>query len=151
MPGVLGGATGVPLFALSLTTALGLGLGIGYGLLIVSRLREEIAEGDGPRHAAMRTVRTAGRTIVFSALTICAVPATLLVFPPKSPGPSRSESGATALAYRCSPVRAEVGNSARAGEQPRCNAACAGAPDRLPGGLPLGWVGVTVPGRWPVG
>ncbi|WUJ19853.1 MMPL family transporter [Streptomyces sp. NBC_00390] len=85
VPGVLGGATGVPLFALSLTTALGLGLGIGYGLLIVSRLREEIAEGDGPRHAAMRTVRTAGRTIVFSALTICAVPATLLVFPPKSP------------------------------------------------------------------
>jgi hypothetical protein len=24
-------------------------------------------------------------------------------------------------------------------------------PDRLPGGFPLGWPGVTVPGRWPAG
>ncbi|MEU0397033.1 MMPL family transporter [Streptomyces sp. NPDC006208] len=83
MPGVLGGVTGVPVFALNLTTALGLGWG--WGWVSATGRREEIAEGDGPRHAAMRTVRTAGRTIVFSAATVCAVPATLLVLPPHFP------------------------------------------------------------------
>jgi RND superfamily putative drug exporter len=79
---VLGNVTDVSVFALNLTTALGLGLGIGYGLLIVSRFREEIAGGHSPRAAAARTVRTAGHTILFSAATVGAALATLLVFPP---------------------------------------------------------------------
>ncbi|MGW0392080.1 MMPL family transporter [Streptomyces sp. NPDC003042] len=79
---VLGSVTDVSVFALNLTTALGLGLGIDYGLLIVSRFREELADGHSPRDAAMRTVRTAGHTIVFSAGTVSAALATLLVFPP---------------------------------------------------------------------
>ncbi|MFF3672609.1 MMPL family transporter [Streptomyces sp. NPDC002120] len=79
---VLGSVTDVSVFALNLTTALGLGLGIDYGLLIVSRFREELAHGYRPRNAAIRTVRTAGHTIVFSAATVSAALATLLVFPP---------------------------------------------------------------------
>ncbi|MEU9164528.1 MMPL family transporter [Streptomyces sp. NPDC048424] len=79
---VLGSVTDVSVFALNLTTALGLGLGIDYGLLIVSRFREELADGYRPRNAAIRTVRTAGHTIVFSAATVSAALATLLVFPP---------------------------------------------------------------------
>lgn len=79
---VLGAVTDVSVFALNLTTALGLGLGIDYGLLIVSRFREELAGGYRPRNAAVRTVRTAGHTIGFSAATVCAALATLLVFPP---------------------------------------------------------------------
>lgn len=79
---VLGSVTDVSVFALNLTTALGLGLGIDYGLLIVSRFREELAAGYHPRTAAIRTVRTAGHTIVFSAATVSAALATLLVFPP---------------------------------------------------------------------
>ncbi|MET9960722.1 MMPL family transporter [Streptomyces sp. NPDC006326] len=79
---VLGSVTDVSVFALNLTTALGLGLGIDYGLLIVSRFREELARGLAPREAAMQTVRTAGHTIVFSAATVSAALATLLVFPP---------------------------------------------------------------------
>lgn len=79
---VLGSVTDVSVFALNLTTALGLGLGIDYGLLIVSRFREELAHGYRPRNAAIRTVRTAGHTIGFSAATVCAALATLLVFPP---------------------------------------------------------------------
>ncbi len=78
----LGAVTDVSVFALNLTTALGLGLGIDYGLLIVSRFREELAAGHGPRSAALRTVRTAGHTIAFSAATVSAALATLLVFPP---------------------------------------------------------------------
>lgn len=79
---VLGSVTDVSVFALNLTTALGLGLGIDYGLLIVSRFREELAAGYLPRTAAIRTVRTAGHTIAFSAATVSAALATLLVFPP---------------------------------------------------------------------
>ncbi|MFG2994153.1 MMPL family transporter [Streptomyces sp. NPDC048257] len=79
---VLGSVTDVSVFALNLTTALGLGLGIDYGLLIVSRFREELAAGFLPRTAAVRTVRTAGHTIAFSAATVSAALATLLVFPP---------------------------------------------------------------------
>ncbi|BAC67808.1 putative integral membrane protein [Streptomyces avermitilis MA-4680 = NBRC 14893] len=79
---VLGRVTDVSVFALNLTTVLGLGLGIDYGLLIVSRFREEITGGHSARDAALRTVRTEGHTIVFSAATVCAALATLLVFPP---------------------------------------------------------------------
>ncbi|MEV7547217.1 MMPL family transporter [Streptomyces sp. NPDC089915] len=79
---LLGGVTDVSVFALNLTTALGLGLGIDYGLLVVSRFREELAAGHAPREAAVRTVRTAGHTIGFSAATVAAALATLLVFPP---------------------------------------------------------------------
>lgn len=78
----LGAVTDVSVFALNLTTALGLGLGIDYGLLIVSRFREELADGYRPRNAAIRSMRTAGHTILFSAATVSAALATLLVFPP---------------------------------------------------------------------
>ncbi|HXS32510.1 MAG TPA: MMPL family transporter [Solirubrobacterales bacterium] len=71
----------ISIFALNLTTALGLGLSIDYSLFIVSRYREEIAK-DGPGLAAMRRVlATAGRTVFFSALTVSAALASLLVFP----------------------------------------------------------------------
>ncbi|CAL9598157.1 MMPL family transporter [Streptomyces sp. enrichment culture] len=79
---LLGGLTDVSVFALNLTTALGLGLGIDYGLLVVSRFREELGAGHEPREAARRTVLTAGHTIFFSAATVCAALAPLLVFPP---------------------------------------------------------------------
>lgn len=68
-------------FALNLVTGLGLGLAIDYSLFIVSRWREESARhGHGPE-ALAATMRTAGRTVVFSALTVAASMACLLVFP----------------------------------------------------------------------
>jgi RND superfamily putative drug exporter len=69
------------IFALNLVTGLGLGLAIDYSLFMVSRYREEIAVlGAGPE-ALTRTVRTAGRTVLFSSLTVAAAMASLLVFP----------------------------------------------------------------------
>ena len=69
------------IFALNLVTGLGLGLAIDYSLFIVSRYREEIAvHGAGPE-ALRRTVRSAGRTVLFSSLTVAAALASLLVFP----------------------------------------------------------------------
>jgi RND superfamily putative drug exporter len=68
-------------FALNLTTGLGLGLAIDYSLFIVSRYREESARsGFGPV-AFTRTLQTAGRTVIFSSLTIAAAAASLTIFP----------------------------------------------------------------------
>ena len=78
---VLGSITNVSVFSINLTTALGLGLGIDYALLMISRFREHLAEGADVPEALRHTVRTAGRTIVFSAATVAAALAALLVFP----------------------------------------------------------------------
>ncbi len=68
-------------FAVNLVIGLSLGLAIDYSLLIVSRYREEIARF-GPGFDAMRTtLRTAGRTVAYSALTVAVAMAALLVFP----------------------------------------------------------------------
>jgi RND superfamily putative drug exporter len=78
---VIGSITDVSVFAVNLTTALGLGLGIDYGLLLVSRFRERLSAGDEVAAALRTTVRTAGRTILFSAATVVAALAALLLFP----------------------------------------------------------------------
>jgi uncharacterized membrane protein YdfJ with MMPL/SSD domain len=71
----------ISVFALNLVVGLGLGLAIDYSLFVVSRYREEIAK-TGPRLEAMRrTMATAGRTVLFSALTVAGALASLLVFP----------------------------------------------------------------------
>jgi uncharacterized membrane protein YdfJ with MMPL/SSD domain len=73
--------TSVSIFALNVVTGLGLGLAIDYSLFIVSRYREEIAR-TGPGFEAMRrTLATAGRTVLFSSLTVAGALAALLVFP----------------------------------------------------------------------
>jgi RND superfamily putative drug exporter len=68
-------------FALNIATALSLGLAVDYALLLVSRYREEIAKEGATREAHRRTVRTAGRTAIFSGLTVAAAMAALAVFP----------------------------------------------------------------------
>jgi uncharacterized membrane protein YdfJ with MMPL/SSD domain len=69
------------LFALNIATGLSLGLAVDYALLMVSRYREEI-EREGPtRDAHRRTLLTAGRTAVFSGLTVAAAMAALGVLP----------------------------------------------------------------------
>ncbi|MHC3470387.1 MMPL family transporter [Streptomyces sp. 7R007] len=73
--------TDVSVFALNLTTALGLGLAIDYALFIVRRFREELATGADPVTAVGTTLRTAGRTVLFSALTVAVSLAAMLVFP----------------------------------------------------------------------
>jgi putative drug exporter of the RND superfamily len=69
------------LFALNIATGLSLGLAVDYALLLVSRYREEVGRGGPPREAHRRTVQTAGRTAVFSGLTVAAAMAALIVMP----------------------------------------------------------------------
>jgi len=73
--------TGLSIFAVNLVTGLGLGLGIDYSLMVVSRHREELARSGQTRAALARTLQTAGRTVVYSSLTVAGAMASLLVFP----------------------------------------------------------------------
>ncbi|HEU5363443.1 MAG TPA: MMPL family transporter [Gaiellaceae bacterium] len=71
----------ISVFALNLVTGAGLGLAIDYSLLLVSRYREELARVGPGREALRTTLETAGRTVAFSAVTVAAAFASLLVFP----------------------------------------------------------------------
>ena len=73
--------TGLSIFALNLVTGVGLGLAIDYTLFVVSRFREELAGGLDKAGAIRVTMQTAGRTVLFSSLTVAAALAAMLVFP----------------------------------------------------------------------
>ncbi|WP_336087433.1 MMPL family transporter [Nocardia sp. SSK8] len=73
--------TEVNSFVAPVVSMIGAGLAIDYGLFIVSRFREELAEGHDTATAVRRTVTTAGRTVVFSATMIIASAGGLLLFP----------------------------------------------------------------------
>jgi RND superfamily putative drug exporter len=72
---------GVSVFAVNLVTGMGLGLGIDYSLFVLSRYREELASGANTREALLRTLQTAGRTVLYSSLTVAGALASMLVFP----------------------------------------------------------------------
>ncbi len=73
--------TGVSVFALNLITGLGLGLGIDYALLVVNRFREELHSGKSIEDAIVNTVKTAGKTVFYSGLTVVLTLASLTLFP----------------------------------------------------------------------
>jgi RND superfamily putative drug exporter len=72
---------GVSVFAVNLVTGMGLGLGIDYALFVLSRYREELASTADTREALLRTLQTAGRTVLYSSLTVAGALASMLVFP----------------------------------------------------------------------
>jgi putative drug exporter of the RND superfamily len=78
---IMSSFTDTSLFALNIATGMSLGLAVDYALLLVSRYREEIGSGGASREAHRRTVQTAGRTAVFSGLTVAAALAALIVMP----------------------------------------------------------------------
>ena len=78
---LLAGVTDVSVYSINLATALGLGLGIDYSLFMVTRYREELNRGASTAVAILTTVRTAGRTVLFSAVTVLLSLSALLVFP----------------------------------------------------------------------
>jgi uncharacterized membrane protein YdfJ with MMPL/SSD domain len=73
--------TPVNFFAQPVVTLMGLGIAVDYGLFIVSRFREEIAEGYDTEAAVRRTVMTSGRTVMFSAVILVASSVPLLLIP----------------------------------------------------------------------
>ncbi|MGC9379101.1 MMPL family transporter [Streptomyces sp. MH13] len=66
----LGSALGLSMTTGTLASMLGLAVGIDYALFVVSRYREERANGRDPREAAGLAVGTAGSAVVFAGLTV---------------------------------------------------------------------------------
>ncbi|MFG2961223.1 MMPL family transporter [Streptomyces sp. NPDC048291] len=66
----LGSAFGLSLTTGTLATMLGLAVGIDYALFVVSRYREERANGHTPHDATGLAVGTAGSAVVFAGLTV---------------------------------------------------------------------------------
>jgi len=73
--------TDTSIFAMNLITGMGLGLGIDYALLMVNRFREERAADHSVEQSVVRTMATAGRTVLFSGLTVAIVLAAMFFFP----------------------------------------------------------------------
>jgi RND superfamily putative drug exporter len=73
--------TPISIFSANITTIMGLGLAIDYGLFMVSRFREELHRQGSVEDAVARTVATAGRTVMFSGLTVAISIASLMLFP----------------------------------------------------------------------
>lgn len=87
MAGTLAGLAGiaalteVSTFALNLALVMGLGLGIDYSLFMIRRFREELAAGRPVKESVIRSVMTAGRTVLFSGVTVAVTCMVLFVFP----------------------------------------------------------------------
>jgi len=73
--------TDISVYAIQVTTMLGLGLAVDYALLMLVRFREERRHTEDVIEAVHRTVDAAGRTVLFSGLTVAVSLTGLLVFP----------------------------------------------------------------------
>jgi putative drug exporter of the RND superfamily len=67
------------LYVPNIVELIGLGLAIDYSLLMVHRFRSEVEQD--PENAVWRTVNTAGRTVLYSGITVALGLATLLLVP----------------------------------------------------------------------
>src|SRR5215210_589973 len=68
-------------YVTNLVQLIGLGIAVDYSLLIVYRFREELDRGGSAEDAIVRTMKTAGRAVVFSGATV-AIGLALLLFMP---------------------------------------------------------------------
>ena len=71
----------VSVWAMNFSMMIGLAVGIDYSLFIVTRFREERAEGHAPEEAISRTLATAGKAVFLSAITVIASLAAVLIVP----------------------------------------------------------------------
>ncbi len=83
---VIASFTEVSVFSVNVISLLGIGLAIDYALFVISRFREELAllpvdDPEAVPTAIRRTMTTAGRTVLFSGLTVAAAMSSLLIFP----------------------------------------------------------------------
>jgi RND superfamily putative drug exporter len=58
-------------FSSELSLLIGLGVGVDYALFIVTRYRQEIMRGATPEDAAVNSLDTSGRAVLFAGITVC--------------------------------------------------------------------------------
>ena len=70
-----------PTYVTNLVQLIGLGIAVDYSLLIVYRFREELAETEDKDDAIVRTMETAGRSVIFSGIAVALGLALLVAMP----------------------------------------------------------------------
>ena len=78
--GLLARVTDVSTYATNIVTLIGLGVAIDYSLFIVNRFREELAAGTGAEQALIASMRTSGRAVTFSGITVAIGLSAMLFF-----------------------------------------------------------------------
>ncbi|HXM51732.1 MAG TPA: MMPL family transporter [Candidatus Binatus sp.] len=78
--GLLARFTDVSTYATNIVTLIGLGVAIDYSLFIVNRFREELAGGRSPEQALIASMRTSGRAVAFSGITVAIGLSAMLFF-----------------------------------------------------------------------
>ena len=79
--GLTNEVTGLSVYALNLAIGLSLGLAIDYSLLITRATGRRWPGADRANGPCTRTLQTAGKSVLFSAITVAAALAGLMVFP----------------------------------------------------------------------
>ena len=78
--GLLARVTDVSTYATNIVTLIGLGVAIDYSLFIVNRFREELAGGATTEQALIASIRTSGRAVTFSGITVAIGLSAMLFF-----------------------------------------------------------------------
>jgi RND superfamily putative drug exporter len=78
--GLLARVTDVSTYATNIVTLIGLGVAIDYSLFIVNRFREELAGGSTTEQALIASMRTSGRAVTFSGITVAIGLSAMLFF-----------------------------------------------------------------------
>jgi len=78
--GLLARFTDVSTYSTNIVTLIGLGVAIDYSLFIVNRFREELSDGRTPEQAIIASMRTSGRAVTFSGITVAIGLSAMLFF-----------------------------------------------------------------------
>src|SRR2546423_4472587 len=78
--GLLAHVTDVSTYSTNIVTLIGLGVAIDYSLFIVNRFREELAAGQIVEQALIAAMRTSGRAVTFSGITVAIGLSAMLLF-----------------------------------------------------------------------
>ena len=73
--------TEISVYAESMVSMIGLGVAVDYSLFVLARFREELGAGAAREDAVVQAMRTSGRAVVFSGLTVLVSLGTVWIVP----------------------------------------------------------------------
>ncbi len=78
---ILAAETEISVYAESMVSMIGLGVAVDYSLFVLARFREELGAGATREDAVVQAMRTSGRAVVFSGLTVLVSLGTVWIVP----------------------------------------------------------------------